>query len=152
MLEATKSGLLGRRYDITLDGRPVASWNPSFWGNGGDITLDGQRYRVEAATFTNTFTMLDASGATVATAEKAGRKSWTVTADGKPHRFRRTSIWGNRQDLLRGDNAVGSIRRTSIWSGKVEADLPTLSLPAQIFVVGVMITMWDRKAAAAAAS
>lgn len=43
----------------------------------------------------------------------------------------------------------GSIRRTGFWNGRVEADLPTLSLPAQIFVVGVMVTIWDRQAAAA---
>ncbi|GAA0947430.1 hypothetical protein [Virgisporangium aurantiacum] len=149
MLEATKAGVFSRSYDIAVDGRRVASWSGRFWRNGGDITLGGQAYRVEATTFTNRFTMTDAAGRTVATAEKAGRKHWTVVADGRPHRFRRTSIWGNRQDLLVGDQAVGSIRRTSMWSGRVEAELPTLSLPAQIFVVGVMITTWDNQAAAA---
>lgn len=152
MLEATKSSFLGRTYDITLDGRPVASWTSKIWRNGGDVTLAGHRYRIDAATFTNRFTMRDANGTEVATAEKAGRKHWTVVADGKPHRFRRTSIWGNRQDLLVGDNAVGSIRRTGFFSGRIEADLPTLSLPAQVFVVGVMVTTWDRQAAAASAS
>jgi hypothetical protein len=149
MLDATKAGVFSRTYDISLDGRPVASWNQRFWRSGGDITLAGQTYRVDATTFTNRFTMTDGAGRTVATAEKAGRKHWTVVADGKPYRFRRASIWGNQQDLLVGDQSVGSIRRTGIWSSKVEANLPTLSLPAQVFVVGVMVTTWDRQAAAA---
>jgi hypothetical protein len=149
MLEATKAGVFSRTYDITLDGRRVAAWSRRLWRNGGDITLGGQTYRVDATTFTNRFTMTDAAGRTVATAEKAGRKHWTVVADGKPHRFRRASIWGNQQDLLVGDQPVGSVRRTSMWSGRVEANLPTLSLSAQIFVMGVMITTWDRQAAAA---
>jgi hypothetical protein len=149
MLEATKAGFFNRSYDIALDGRPVASWSPKFWRNGGEITLAGHAYRVDATTFTNRFTMTDGSGRTVATAEKAGRKHWTVVADGKPHRFRRSSIWGNQQDLLVGDHAVGSIRRSGFWTSKVEADLPTLSLPAQVFAVGVMISTWDSQAAAA---
>ena len=149
MLVATKSGIFGRTYDIALDGHPVAAWNPRFWRSGGDLTLAGTTYRVDATTFTNRFTMRDAHGAEVATAEKAGRKHWTVVADGRSHRFRRASIWSNRQDLLVGDTVVGSIRRTGFWSGRVEADLPSLALPAQVFVVGVMITTWDRQAAAA---
>jgi hypothetical protein len=147
MLEATRSGVLAHRYEIRVDGTPVAEWNPRFWRGGGEIVLAGQRYRVDATTWTNRFTMTDASGTTVATAEKAGRKNWTVVADGKPHRFRRASIWGNRQNLMIGDNAVGSIRKTGLLGTRVEAELPTLSLPAQVFVVGVMVATWDRQAA-----
>jgi hypothetical protein len=150
MLEATRQGFLGSRYDIHTDGRPVATWNSKFWRSGGEITLAGHPYHVDATTFTRKFTMRDAHGTVVATAEKAGRKDWTVVADGKPHRFRRSSIWGNRQDLLVGDNTVGSIRRTGFWRNTVEADLPTLSLPAQVFVIGVMVTVWNSQDAAAA--
>jgi hypothetical protein len=150
MLEATKQGFLGNRYDIHADGQPVAAWNSKFWRSGGEITLAGHRYSVDATMFTNRFTMRDAQGTVVATAEKAGRKNWTVVADGKPHRFRRSSLMGNRQDLLVGDNAVGSIRRTGFWRNTVEADLPTLSLPAQVFVVGVMVSVWNSQDSAAA--
>lgn len=154
MLEATRSGLFSRRYDITVDGRHVASWNQTFWRSGGDIDLAGRPFRIDATSFTNRFTMTDASGRVVATAEKPGRKHWTVEADGAPHRFRRTSFWGSRQDLLAagGEQVVGSIRKAGFLGSRVEADLPTLSLPAQIFAVGVMVTTWDRQAAAAAAS
>lgn len=149
MLQATKASIWGNRYTVSADGRPVAEWNRTFWRAGGEITLTGSTYRLDASAWTNRFTMTDAAGATVATAERAGRKHWTVVADGTPHRFRRASIWSNRQDLLVGDSPVGSIRRTGFWNSTVEADLPTLSLPVQVFVVGVMITTWDRQAAAA---
>jgi hypothetical protein len=150
MLTATRAGAFARRYDITVDGNQVATWSQAFWRNGGDITVAGHTYRVEGAAFRNRYRMVDPLGAEVATAEKAGRKHWTVFADGKPHRFRRASLFGNRQELLIGDQPVGSIRKTGFWGTKVEADLPTLSLPAQVFAVGVMITTWDRQAAAAA--
>ncbi len=42
------------------------------------------------------------------------------------------------------------MRRTSAWRGDVAADLPGLPLPVQVFVLGVVITMWDAQAAAAA--
>jgi len=47
---------------------------------------------------------------------------------------------------------VGSVRRTSFWRGDVAADLPGLPLPVQIFVVGVVITMWEQQAAASGGS
>jgi hypothetical protein len=152
MLEATRTGVFGRHYEIRSGGNPVATWSQKFWRNGGDITLAGHTFHVEATTFTNRYRMYDAHGAEVATAEKAGRKHWTVLADGKPHRFRRASAFGHRQELLVGDNPVGSVRKVGFWGTKVEADLPTLSLPAQVFVMGVMITTWDRQAAAAASA
>lgn len=152
MLTATKTGAFARRYEILSDGQPVATWSQKFWRSGGDITLAGHTYRVDATTFTNKYRMYDSLGSEVATAEKAGRRNWTLTADGKPHRFRRRSFFGSTQDLMTGDSVVGSITKKGFWGNRVEADLPTLSLPAQIFVIGVMITTWDREAAAAASA
>lgn len=149
MLEATKSGPFARRYDITVDGRSVASWSQTLWRSGGDIVLAGDTYRVDAARFSNRFTMTDQFGRVVATAERVGRRQWTMVADGRTHQFRRASIWSYRQDLMLGDNSVGFIRRTGIWNARIEADLPTLSHPAQVFLVGVMVTTWDREASTA---
>jgi hypothetical protein len=47
---------------------------------------------------------------------------------------------------------VGSVRRTSFWRREIVADLPGLPLPVQIFVLGVVITMWDAQAAAASSA
>jgi hypothetical protein len=43
------------------------------------------------------------------------------------------------------------VKQTSVWRGEIAADLPGLPLPVQIFVLGVVITMWDAQAAAGAA-
>jgi hypothetical protein len=38
---------------------------------------------------------------------------------------------------------VGSVLKKSIWRGDAVADLPGLSLPVAVFVVAVVLTMWD---------
>jgi hypothetical protein len=41
------------------------------------------------------------------------------------------------------------VKRTSLWRSDIVADLPGLPPPVQIFVLGVVITIWDQQAAAA---
>jgi len=96
------------------------------------------------------YSMVDAAGTEVASAERVGRKRWTVEAAGQTYHFQRASMWGNEQELHAGGVRVGSVKRTSVWRGDVAADLTELPLPVQIFVLGVVITMWDAQAAAAA--
>ena len=140
------------RYQLAADGRPVAVWDPSWWRTGGEFEVDGRRFEVRANGWGTKFRMLDEGGNEVALIEKAGRKHWTVRADGRIYEFRRASFWGNRQELLADGVPVGSLRRTSAWSGAVEADLPGMPLPIQICVVGVQIAIWQAQQSAAAAS
>jgi len=53
--------------------------------------------------------------------------------------------------LVLGDTRVGSVRKTSFWRGDVAVELPGLATALRIFVLGVVIRMWDSQAAAAAA-
>jgi hypothetical protein len=96
--------------------------------------------------------MVDADGTPVASAERVGRKRWTVEAAGQTYHFQRASMWSDEQELLAGGVRVGSVRKTSFWRGDATAELPGLPLPVQVFVVGVVITMWNAKAAAAGAA
>jgi len=73
-------------------------------------------------------------------------------AEGRTHQFRRTSAWRDDQELLVDGQRVGSIRRPSVWRTNAIADLPTLPLATQIFVLCVVLTMWDNNAAAAASA
>jgi len=140
-----------RRYRLFADGRPVAEWDPRWWRSGGDFEVDGRRYQVRANGWGTRYRMLDQAGGEVALVERAGRKRWSVRADGRTYEFRRASFWGNRQELLSGGTTVGSLRRTSAWSGAIEADLPGMPLPVQICVVGVQIAIWQAQQSAAAA-
>jgi len=149
MLEARKTSVWRSRYDLTLDGRPVATWDSATWRSGGDFELGGRRYEVRGNAWGNRFSMVDEDGTVVAAADRVGRKQWTVTAAGQTYHFQRASMWNDEQELRAGDTRVGSVKRTSVWRGDVVADLPGMPLPVQVFVLGVVITMWNAQAAAA---
>jgi hypothetical protein len=58
-------------------------------------------------------------------------------------------LWSSEQELHTEGGRVGSVWQTSVWRGEVAADLPGMPLPVQLFVLGVVITMWNARAAAA---
>jgi hypothetical protein len=150
MLEARKVSVWKSRYDIISDGRRIATWDGSSWRTGGTVELDGRRYEVRANMWGNTYGMADEAGTPIASADRVGRKSWTVEADGRTYEFRRVSVWRQEEELQLDGRRAGSVRRTSVWRGGAVADLPGLSPPAQVFVLAVVLSMWDSSAAAAA--
>jgi len=139
------------RYRMVADGREIAVWDPSWWRTGGSFEIDGHRFEVRSNGWGTKFRMLDRSGNELALAERVGRRHWSAQADGRVYEFRRASIWGREQELIVGGARAGSIRRTSGWTGAVEADLPGVPLPIQIFLVGVQIAHWQAQQGAAAA-
>jgi hypothetical protein len=151
MVTAEKTSMWRGKYQLSADGRPVAVWDPSWWRTGGDFEIDGHRFSVRANGWGTKYRMLDQAGTEIALVERAGRKNWTVRADGRAYQFRRASVFSSKQELLADGVAVGSLRRTSAWSGAIEADLPTMPLPIQIFVIGVQIAIWQAQQSAAAA-
>jgi hypothetical protein len=152
MLTAQRMSMWRARYRLVADGREAAVWEPSWWRIGGNFEIDGRRFQVRHNGWGGTYRLLDEADYEVAVVERAGRKHWTLRADGRVYEFRRASLWGNQQELLAQGVKAGSIRRTSAWKGTVEADLPGLPLPLQIFVVGVQIARWEAQRAAAASS
>lgn len=77
--------------------------------------------------------------APLAVATPVGRKDWTITAGRHEYRFRRGSFWRGDQLLL-------------VWKAGAIADLPGLPPPLQVFVVAVVLRMWDAQAAAGASA
>lgn len=152
MLRAERTSVWRRDYEFTLDGVPVSTFSSHWWRSGGQIQVEGREYRIGSTVWGRTYTMTDSAGTVVATAERAGRKHWTVTADGRSYRFRRASVRSSEQHLVEGDRTAGTIRRSSWWRGGAEATLPGLSLPAQLFVVAVVLSVWEQQNAAAASS
>ncbi|HYH32951.1 MAG TPA: hypothetical protein VD903_21475 [Pseudonocardia sp.] len=151
MLHARRTSVWKSTYEITADGRPIATWTGRAWKAGGRFELDGRPYEVSANAWGNRFEMSAVHGGPVASAERVGRKHWTVDADGRTYRFRRASLLSADQILLDGEREAGWIRKTSVWRSDAEADLPGLSLPAQVFVLVVVLRMWEAAAAAASA-
>jgi hypothetical protein len=152
MLVARSRGAWKQDYDITRDGAPVTVWSPKTWSSGGEFTLDGVRYTVRTNGWATSAELLDPAGRQLATAERLGRKQWTVRAGGRTHTFRRPSWWTQDQVLVVGDEEVGAVRSTGRWRAEAEADLPGLPEPVAVFVLAVVLTMWANAAVAAAAT
>ena len=150
MLRGRRTSTWRSRYEFSVDDQPVAVWDSSFWRSGGSFELDGRLYRVRSNAWGSQFGMADANDTRVASADRVGRKRWSVAAGGQTYEFQRAGWFSHAQDLMVNGVPVGSVRRTSFWRGDVAADLPGVPLPVQIFVTGVVIAMWDRQAAGAA--
>jgi hypothetical protein len=149
MLQATKTSVWSNKYSIAVDGREVAIWDGSFWKVGGSFQLEGREYRVSANMWGSKYGMVRDDGVPLAKADRVGRKRWTVESDGRTYEFQRASMWRQEQELRSGGERVGSVRRTSMWRSDATADLPGLPLPVQIFVLAVVLSMWDATNAAA---
>ena len=146
-MEARKISPWRSRYSVTDRGREIAVWDSSVWRNGGEFELEGRRFEVRSNAWGTKYTMVDETGTVVASAGRVGRKRWSVEAAGQTYDFRRKSFWHSEEELLLGDTAVGSVRKTSFWRGDVTVELPTLATALQLFVLGVIISMWDAQAA-----
>jgi hypothetical protein len=151
-MEAHKISVWKSRYRVTDGDREITTWDSSTWKSGGDFVLDGQHFQVRSNTWGSRYTMTDDSGAVLASAGRVGRKRWSVEAGDRTYHFRRRSFWGREEEMVLGDTRVGSVRRTSYWRGDISVELPTLSRPLQLFVLGVVISMWDAQDAATAAA
>jgi len=150
VLEARRVSIWRNRYELTLDGRPLARWDGRTWRTGGRFALEGRRYEVRSNVWGNRFEMTDEFGMSVAAADRVGHKRWMVEASGRSYQFHRASPWRPEQVLVAGGRPVGSVRRASMWRRDAVAELPDLPLPAQVFVLVVILTVWDSSAAAAA--
>lgn len=131
------------RYEVAVDDRPLAAWDSNVWKSGGTAEVAGRRYPVRGNLWGNRFTMADESGAPIAAADRVGRRKWTVESAGRTYQFRRKSWWNGTQELYADDNRIGYVKRVSAWRSDVAADLPGLPVPVQVFVLGVVIAMWD---------
>jgi hypothetical protein len=58
-------------------------------------------------------------------------------------------MWRGDQELLFSGQAVGSIRRDRVWCNSAVADLPGMPEPVQVFVLWVVLAMWDAATVAA---
>lgn len=143
MLYARRPSVWSSRTDLTADGKLITSWKWQAFSRTLDLDLDGRRYRVVSSGVVRArFELVDDRVLAVAGAERVGSGRWTLDADGRSHEFRRRSIWSPEQQMMSGDTVIGHVRVTGGWRGAVEADLPWLSRPAQVFVVVAVTAVW----------
>jgi len=94
--------------------------------------------------------MVDGDGTSIASADRVGRRSWTVESERRTYEFSRVSMWHQEEELRSDGQRVGSVKRKSIRRGDAVADLPGIPRPVEVFVLAVVLTMWDLAAASAA--
>lgn len=134
------------RYELSVDGRPLTVWDGRVWRSGGEFDLEGHHYDVTSNMLGTRWELTDENRIVHAVADRVGRKRWTVTAHGMEYRFQRSSWWRPEETLLAGDQPVGYVKRESMWRTETVADLPGLPVQVQVFVVVVVLTMWDAQA------
>ncbi|GIH02100.1 hypothetical protein Rhe02_01670 [Rhizocola hellebori] len=143
MLHARKPSWWTNSYDIMAGNQLITRWNRSLWRNGGTFALDGHSYTIRANAWGSKYTMTLGTDRVIAAAERVGRKNWTVQAGGHTYAFQRTSMWRQEEALVTGGRVTGVIRRVSTWRTDAVADLPQLEPAVQVFVLAVVLTMWD---------
>ncbi|WP_067506427.1 hypothetical protein [Actinoplanes sp. TFC3] len=146
---AKRSGFWRTRYEISAAGSVIATWDNSSWKTGGEFELDGRHYEVRSNGWGTKFTMTDESGSVLASADRIGRKQWTVEAGGQTYHFERKSFFSSDQELRVAGQPVGSVRQAGKWRTDVAVDLPGVPLAVQIFVMGIVVAIWQVQAAAA---
>ncbi len=135
--------VLSGRYHMVTDGRQVATWDRSPRRVGGTLEVDGRRYVVRADPWGTTCSMLGEAGDRIASADRLGRRDWTIKADGTTYQFRRASPWRQREVLRVDGRRAGSIRRSSPWRADAVADLPGLPEAVELFALAVALLRWD---------
>jgi hypothetical protein len=143
VLEVERAGLVGRRYEVRLDGGPLTTWQPRAFGEGGSAELRGRLYELRRSGWRRL--VFTSDGRTIGWAERRGLgRSWTLAFDGAYHELDQ-SLFRSAMALTRDGAPVGAIRRTASLRGKVVGELsPELSPPLQLFVVVVAMAIWDR--------
>jgi hypothetical protein len=148
MMEAHRTSAWRSDYEVALDGEPFATYSRSAWRGGGVLDVAGRGYELRSNLWATSYTLVDDGGSLVASAQRAGRKDWSIDAGGVTYAFRRSSTWSQEQEHVVQGMRMGSVRRTSTWRGNAVADLPGLPPLVALFAVAVVLTTWDVAAAA----
>lgn len=141
-LHVRRSGF-PRRLEI-LDGTAeLATISARTVRRGGRIEIDGQPYQIERTRLAQRYRLSSSDGHPVAAAARTQLRGWDIeVGGGRILRLNRASL-GSRETLLDDTGRqVGEIRR--IARG-VEADLPELDHPTQVFVLVVALAARERR-------
>jgi hypothetical protein len=141
-LHAHRAGF-PRNFEI-LDGTaPITTISARTVRRGGRIEIDGQPYQVERTGLAQHYRLSSMDGHPVAAASRTLPRGWDIeVGGGRMLRMTRATA-GSREVLLDDtDRQVGEIRR--VVRG-VEAELPGLDHPSQVFVLIVALASRERR-------
>ncbi len=150
MLQAQKRGFFKRSYELTERGSRVADL-ADIKREGCDFTVGGHSYRIRRER-SKRF-LLNGPGGEAAVAERDGGKRWRISSPVGSYELVRTSFWRSAWELQANGRPVGRIERAGGFGRLSKAELPAeIPRELQVFVFYVVLMVWERAAAAAAAN
>lgn len=159
MLEARPIGIFSRDFDIEVEGQKIAMLDVSCWREAGEISLEGQPYRLyREGVMSGAFILKNQQEESVARAIKpsAFRSQFDLEFGDRRYSLKRASGFGRGFSVFQDGIIVGSIRPAGLFTRRTMIDLPAdWSTPIQVFVFWLVLVIWNRDDAggvAAAAS
>lgn len=154
MLEAKPVGIFSRDFNIEAEGRRIALLDVSHWKEAGEISIDGQSYRLFRERLMSGAFILEKEGQAVARAVKpsAFRSQFDLELEARPYMLKPDSLFKRSFSVFRNEASVGNIRRAGFFTRRAMIDLPSeWPLPVQVFVFWLVVVIWNRDDSAAAA-
>lgn len=150
MLRARRRGILRREYDIFADGEQVTSL-VGRRRESCEFSVAGNGYRIERVD-RRRFRLLGPAGQE-AVAERQTNREWRVRSTSGNLTLAKPSLWRSGWEIRHHGTTQGEIRHDGAfkrtYSAGVPADVP---LPVGVFTLYVVLVIFERQAAAAAAA
>ena len=153
MLHATPRGLFTWGFTLYEGGDAIAEIDPSWFGESAEIRAGGQTYSAYRESLLGGTFVLQSGERLVARARKASAfvRAFDIDLSGRPLELKATSVWSREFGLFEGGVQVGRIGPAAWFGRRAVIDLPPgISLPAQLFLLWLVLVLWRRADAAAA--
>ena len=154
MLHATPRGLFTWGFTIRHSGDTIADIDPSWLGERAEITVEGHTYSAYRESLLAGKFVLQSEERTLARARKTSVfvLAFDIDLAGRPMELKAASMWRREFGLFEGGVQVGRIGPAGWFGRRAVIDLPPdIPLPAQLFLLWLVLVLWRRAAAAEAA-
>lgn len=155
-LVAEAKGFLGRRYDVTIEGREPLTVTVGGFSRQVAFEADGEGWILRTGSWRGRLTLeRQRDGYALARAHPRSWFSFSYEVELADRRLALVSrgFWGRRLELIHGDRVIGRVRIAGFAGRRIEAVLPRdLPLSVQMFIVLAVILIQRRRAASAAAA
>ena len=152
MLSAMPRGLFTCGFTVRQDGNTVADIDPSWFGERAEIRAGGQAYSAYRESLLAGTFVLQSGERALARARKASAfvRAFDIDLAGRPLELKAASVWRREFGLFENGVQVGRISPVGWFGRRAVIDLPPdIPLPAQLFLLWLVLVLWRRADAAA---
>ena len=135
-------------FNVSEGERHLAHVDVSAWKEKGILTINGVAHRVYREGALHGDFLLERDGIVLARATKpsAFRSVLVIRHDGRTYELARASLWRRRYVVRSGNDEIGSLSATSAWRRDAAVTLPEQwPLPLKVFVIWLVIILWNRE-------